>query len=72
MVIWERGWCRLVAYGPADATAVPKPRHLLPLFKSRLVLPFWYWLTQVVQEKRPINGRSSTKHGLHVQQHWAS
>ena len=22
--------CRLFAYGPADATAVPKPRHLLP------------------------------------------
>ena len=24
--------------------------------KSRLVLPFWYWLTQVVLEKRPLNG----------------
>jgi len=22
--------CRLFAYGPADATAVPKPHHLLP------------------------------------------
>jgi len=22
--------CRLCAYGPADATAVPKPHHLLP------------------------------------------
>ena len=22
--------CRLFAYGPADATATPKPRHLLP------------------------------------------
>jgi len=27
-------------------------------FKSRLVLPFWYWLTEVVLEKRPLN-RSS-------------
>jgi len=27
-------------------------------FKSRLVLPFWYWLTQVVREKRPLNGCS--------------
>ena len=27
--------------------------------KSRLVLPFWYWLTQVVLEKRPLNGCSS-------------
>jgi len=24
--------------------------------KSRLVLPFWYWLTQVVLEKGPLNG----------------
>jgi len=24
--------------------------------KSRLVLPFWYWLTWVVPEKEPLNG----------------
>ena len=24
--------------------------------KSRSVLPFWYWLTQVILEKRPLNG----------------
>ena len=24
--------------------------------KSRLVLPFWYWLTQVVPDKGPLNG----------------
>jgi len=28
----------------------------LASFKSRLVLPFWYQLTQVVLEKRPLNG----------------
>ena len=28
-------------------------------FKSRLVLPFWYRLTQVVLEKRPLNRCSS-------------
>ena len=28
--------------------------------KSRLVLPFWYHLTQVVLEKRPLNGCSSS------------
>ena len=38
--------CRL-AYGPADATAT----HCLASVKSRLVLPFWYWLTQAVLEK---------------------
>jgi len=34
------------------------PKTPLPLasFKSRLVLHFWYWLTQVVPEKRPLNG----------------
>ena len=39
----------------------------LALFKSRLVfafllvLPFFYWLTQVVPEKRPLNGCSSSR-----------
>ena len=28
--------------------------------KSRLFLPFWYRLTQVVLEKRPLNGSSSS------------
>ena len=38
------------------------PKTPLPLasFTSRLVLLFWYWLTQVVLEKRPLNGRSSS------------
>ena len=36
--------------------------HLLSLapVKSRLVLLFWYRLTQVVLEKRPLNGSSSS------------
>jgi len=42
--------------------------------KSRLVLPFWYWLTQVVLEKRPLNGCSSswppTLQSLHKSQLW--
>jgi len=37
---------------------VPSPSSLAS-FKSRLVLPFWYRLTQVVLEKRPLNGCSS-------------
>jgi len=32
----------------------------LASFKSRLVLPFLYWLTHVVLEKRPLNGCSSS------------
>jgi len=43
--------CRL-AYGPADATAT----HCVLLQENRLVLPFWYRLTQVVPEKGPLNG----------------
>ena len=37
------------------------PRTPSPLasLKSRLVLPFWYRLIQVVLEKRPLNGCSS-------------
>ena len=34
----------------------PQTPSSLALFKSRLVLPFWYWLTRVVLEKRPLNG----------------
>ena len=32
--------------------------HSLSLasLKSRLVLPFWYWLTRVVSDKGPLNG----------------
>ena len=36
----------------------PKTPSPLALFKSRLVLPFWYRLTQVVLENRPLNGCS--------------
>jgi len=41
--------CARLAYGPADAT------HCLASAKSRLVLPFWYWLTWVVPDKGPLN-----------------
>ena len=44
---------QMFAYGPADATTTPS---FLPSLKCRLVLPFWCWLTQVVLEKRPLNG----------------
>jgi len=44
--------CKLFAYGPADATATPSS---LASLKSRIVLPFWYRLTQIVLEKRLLN-----------------
>jgi len=33
----------------------PKTPSSLASFNARLVLPFWYQLTQVVLEKRPLN-----------------
>ena len=49
----------------ADCLHMVQPMPLLPQtlsslasFKSRLVLPFWYRLTQAVLEKRPLNGCS--------------
>ena len=38
----------------------PKTLSSLTSFKSWLVLPFWYWLTQVVLEKWPLNWCSSS------------
>jgi len=38
----------------------PKTPSSLASFRSRLVLPYWYQLTQVVLEKRPLNGCSSS------------
>ena len=40
--IWPR-WCHCHSLSPASV-------------KSRLVFPFWYWLTRVVPEKGPLNG----------------
>ena len=42
---------------------IPEPHYLLPHL-NRLVLPFWYQLTQVVLEKRPLNGCSSSSRSL--------
>jgi len=35
----------------------PKTPSSLASFKSKLVLPFWYWLTQVVLKKTHIHAR---------------
>ena len=41
-----------------DATAVHKPHHRLPHLNPDWFLPFWYQLTQVVLENRPLKRRS--------------
>ena len=43
----------------------PKTPSSLASFKSILVLPFWYRLTHVVVEKRPLNGCSSSSSNLY-------
>jgi len=48
--IWS-SWCH----------CIPKPHHPLP----SLVLPFWYRLTQVVQEKRLLNRCSTSSTMVH-------
>jgi len=57
--VWSEVQIVVLAYGPADATAYQKTASSLASFKSRLVLPFWYQLTQVVLENRPLNRCSS-------------
>jgi len=42
------------------AQLMPLPPTVSCSVKSRLVLPFWYRLTQIVLEKRPLNGSSSS------------
>jgi len=70
VVCLSGGMCRLFAYGPADATAVPKPRHLLPDLSPDRFLPFWYRLIQVVLEKRPLNGCSSSSSSVAASLSW--
>jgi len=42
----------------------PQTSSSLASLKSRLVLPFWYQPTQVVLEKRPLNGCSSSSSSI--------
>jgi len=49
----SRARCKWFAYDRADATATTSS---LALLKSRMVSPFWCQLTQVVMEKRLLNG----------------
>jgi len=52
--------CRLFAIWSSWCHCIPKHPSPLASFKSKLVLPFWYWLTQAVLEKRPLNGCHSS------------
>ena len=45
----------------------PRTPSSLASIKSRQVLPFWYWLTQVVLEKRSLNGCSGSSGSSYLQ-----
>jgi len=51
---WGVGMVVLLGWG-ADLH-MPLPLTVSCSSKSRLVLPFWYWLTQLVPDKVPLNG----------------
>jgi len=59
---WGAGMVICLVRGADLLMAQMMPLHSLSLasVKSRLVLPFWYWLTWVVPEKGPLNGCSSS------------
>ena len=55
VLVWLSVWCEVqTCIWPSWCHC-----HLLSLasVKSKLVLPFWYWLTWVVSDKGPLNGR---------------
>jgi len=56
--IWS-SWCH----------SHPKTPLSLASFESRLVLPFWYQLIQVVLEKRPLNGCGSSSCAVYCSHH---
>jgi len=57
VLVWLCVWSQvqMICVWSSQCHATPIPSSLA-LLKSGMVLPFWYWLTQVVLEKRPFNG----------------
>ena len=47
------------------AQLMPLPLSLASV-KSRLVLPFWHWLTRIIPEKGPLNGCVCLLFDVHV------
>jgi len=61
--------CRLFAYGPADATASQNP-IISYLIHIQTGFTFMVLATQVVQEKRPLNGCSSSSIVCYSKRQW--
>ena len=62
LIFFDCEWiCTVFLFGIfAVRSLYPKTPSSLASFKSRLVLPFWYRLTQVAMEKRLLAGCSSS------------
>ena len=60
--VWLSVWSevQIVCMWSSWCHCHPQTLSSLASFKFRLVLPFWYRLTQVVLEKRPLNSCSSS------------
>jgi len=58
VLVWLSVWSevQIVCIWSSWCHCHPKSPSSLASFKSRLALPFWYRLTQVVLEKRSLNG----------------
>jgi len=48
------------------AQLMPLPLTVSCFSKIQMVLPFWYWLTRVVPDKRPLNGYVCVRVRVHV------
>jgi len=62
VLVWISVWTevQIVCIWSSWCHCHPQIPSLLALFKFRLVLPFWCQLSQVVLEKRPLHGCSSS------------
>ena len=66
VLVWLSVWSevQVVCIWSSRCHCNPQTPSSLASFKSRLVLAFRCWLTQVVLEKRPLNGCSSSSYVL--------
>ena len=62
VLVWWSVWSevQIVCIWSSWCYCIPKTPSSLASFKSRLLLPFWYQLTQVVLEKRLLNRCNSS------------
>ena len=59
VLVWLSVWSEVDCLHMVQLMPLPpKIPSSLASFKSRLVLPFWYWFTEVILEKRSLNGCS--------------